>query len=356
MSHGRSNLLGLGRSELERLAEKHGLPAYRGRQLYGWLYLKAVTDFDRMHTLPAAWREALKRSHVVRWPELVERQCSADGTEKLLLELEDGRRVEAVAIPKPERRTYCISTQVGCAMGCRFCRTAQMGLDRNLSVGEIVGQVLVLQSLFGAEPSRKNIVLMGMGEPLANFDNVARALELLSDPEGLGFPPRRVTLSTVGLVPGIEKLARLERRPKLAVSISATTDAARAELMPIDRRYPLAALFATLRRYPLGPRERITFEYVLLAGINDSDEDAWRLVRLLHGIRAKVNLIPFNPAAELPFEPAPPERQEAFQRILRSAGVTATIRESRGRDILGACGQLAALKPKQTAQVQVAAP
>jgi 23S rRNA (adenine2503-C2)-methyltransferase len=343
------NLVGLDCAALERLVQERGAPAYRGRQLYRWIYVRGTTDFEQMHTLPADLRGQLQAHHAVRWPAVVERHSSSDGTEKFLLQLEDGLRIESVAIPRLGRRTYCISTQVGCAMGCRFCRTAQMGLERNLTAGEIAGQVLVLQSIFGAEPSRKNIVFMGMGEPLANFDQVARALELLFDPAGLAFAPRRVTLSTVGLVPGIDRLGRLPRRPKLAVSLSATTDAARAQLMPIDRRYPLAELFAALRRYPLGPRERITFEYVLLAGVNDSAADAARLVRLLAGLRSKVNLIPFNPAPDLDFEMSPRERMEVFQQVLLQAGLAATIRESRGREILGACGQLAALRTNRSA-------
>jgi 23S rRNA (adenine2503-C2)-methyltransferase len=335
-------LLGLDRAALESLVEEYGEPRYRGRQLYGWLYARGQYELGRMGTLPAALRRRLAGDYQVGWPELAQRRRAADDTEKLLLRLADRELIEAVAIPRGRRRTYCISTQVGCAMGCRFCRTATLGLVRNLSAGEIVGQVLLLQSLFGAEPTIKNIVLMGMGEPLANFDALARALELLFDPAGLAFAPRRVTLSTVGLVPGIDRLARLPRRPKLAVSLSATSDAARAQLMPVDRRYPLAELFAALRRYPLAARDRVTFEYVMLDGVNDGDLDARRLVRWLHGLRAKVNLIPFNPAPELPFQASPAARIERFAARLQAAGIPATIRRSRGQDLMAACGQLAA--------------
>jgi 23S rRNA (adenine2503-C2)-methyltransferase len=293
-----------------------------------------------MTSLPRALRGLLTgRVHIGR-PEAARVQRSQDGTRKYLFRLTDGEEIESVLIPDDGRLTACISTQVGCPLACRFCLTGLMGIRRNLVAGEIVGQILALQD--GLEPGERisNIVLMGMGEPLLNFPQVERALQILSDEYGANFSPRRITLSTAGHVPGIQKLAASDLGVNLAVSLSATTDTVRNEVMPINRRWPIAELLTACRAYPLPNRRRLTFEYVMLDGVNDSREDAKRLVGLLRGIRCKVNLIPFNTAPELPDRPSPRERVEAFQRVLYDAGLTATIRESRGWDISAACGML----------------
>jgi 23S rRNA (adenine2503-C2)-methyltransferase len=256
------------------------------------------------------------------------------------LRLGDGEEIESVLIPDEDRLTACISTQAGCPLACRFCLTGLMGMRRNLTTAEIVGEILTLQDSLASGERISNIVLMGMGEPLLNFPAVERALRILCDEHGANFSPRRVTLSTAGHVPGIQKLAASDLAVNLAVSLSATTDAVRDQLMPINRRWPIAELLKACRAYPLPNRRRLTFEYVMLDGVNDTTEDATRLVRLLRGIRCKINLIPFNATPDLPDRPSPRDRIEAFQQILCDAHLTATIRESRGRDIAAACGML----------------
>jgi 23S rRNA (adenine2503-C2)-methyltransferase len=263
-----------------------------------------------------------------------------DGTRKFLFALADGETIESVLIPDEDRLTACISTQVGCPLACRFCLTGLMGMRRNLAAAEIVGEVLNLQDALEAGERITNLVLMGMGEPLLNFAEVERALRIVCHEQGANFSPRRITLSTAGHVPGIKKLAASDLGVNLAVSLSATTDAVRDQIMPINKRWPIAALVQACRAYPLPQRRRLTFEYVMLDGVNDSREDAVRLVDLLAGIRCKINLIPFNATPDLPDRPAPRFRVEAFQKILHDRGLTATIRESRGQDILAACGML----------------
>jgi 23S rRNA (adenine2503-C2)-methyltransferase len=297
-------------------------------------------DTDAMTSLPRALRELLASRVRIDRPEAVRVQHSLDGTRKYLFRLADGEEIESVLIPDDGRLTACISTQVGCPLACRFCLTGLMGLRRNLVAGEIVGQILALQDTMDESERISNVVLMGMGEPLLNFPQVERALRILSDEHGANFSPRRITLSTAGHVPGIQKLAASDLGVNLAVSLSATTDEVRDRIMPINRRWPIAELLKACRAYPLPNRRRLTFEYVMLDGVNDSREDAKRLVGLLRGNRCKINLIPFNTGSDLPDRASPRELVEAFQRILHDAGLTATIRESRGWDISAACGML----------------
>jgi 23S rRNA (adenine2503-C2)-methyltransferase len=317
-----------------------GYAAYRAAQILTWAYRRGVATFGEMSNLPLALREDLAAHFTLPTLTPVIVAHAADDTRKLLFQLDARAAVEAVLIPDPPRLTLCISSQAGCGMGCEFCATARLGLLRNLSATEIVGQVLAARALLRADERISNIVFMGMGEPLANYAAVLEAIEMLTAEWGVAISAHRITVSTVGLVPQMERLVR-ETNVNLAVSLVATTDAQRARLMPINRRYPLEALLAMCRALPIPQRQRITFEYVMLAGINDSDEDATRLVRLVHGIRAKVNLIPFNPFPGAAFAASSPEVIQRFQEHLLVHGVHATIRQSRGRDIQAACGQLA---------------
>ena len=317
-----------------------GQPAYRATQILSWIYARRAASFAAMNNLPAALRAALSQHFT--FPTLIPSVVaeSGDGTRKLLFQLDDKAAIESVLIPDPPRLTLCISSQAGCGMACAFCATARLGLLRNLSPTEIVGQVLAAQAVLRDDERISNIVFMGMGEPLANYDAVVQAIELLTADWGFGLSARRITVSTVGLVPAMQRLVA-DTDVQLAVSLSGTTDAQRERLMPINRRYPLATLMAMCRSLPIPQRRRITFEYVMLAGVNDSLEDADRLVRLLRGIRSKVNLIPFNPFPGAGFACSPPQTVLHFQERLLAHNVHATIRQSRGRDIQAACGQLA---------------
>ncbi len=295
-------------------------------------------------------RATLAADFALTTPSIVSREKSADGTEKFLLRLADGRQIEAVFIPDTPSMTFCISTQVGCAMACAFCLTGKMGLVRNLTAGEIAGQVRVLAAALDMLDRKFNIVLMGMGEPLHNYDETMRALRILNDEHGLAISPRRVTLSTVGLLPALERLAREPLMPNLAISLHAPTDRLRAELVPLNRRYGVAEIIDACKRFPLGKRNRITFEYVLLAGVNDSTEDAGRLARLLSGVKSKVNLIPLNAAPGIPFERPSDEAVDRFAKVLADRGILVSVRKSRGRDIRAACGQLIVEGQKSPAQ------
>ena len=326
--------------ELEAALEQRGHPRFRARQIFSWIYAKGVTSFDDMTDLPRELRTGLARHVRISTPEVIHKELSADGTVKFLLGLSDGRRIESVFIPDTPSQTFCISTQVGCAMKCGFCLTGKMGLVRNLTAGEIAGQVRVLAGALGLRNSKFNIVLMGMGEPLHNFDNTMKALGILNDEHGLAVSPRRVTLSTVGVLPALERLASEPLMPNLAISLHATTEDQRDLLVPVNRKYGLRDILEAARKFPLSRRNRITFEYVLLRGVNDTPEDARRLVRLLGDIRCKVNLIPLNEAAGIPFERPSDERINAFARILAGARVRVSVRKSRGRDIRAACGPL----------------
>jgi 23S rRNA (adenine2503-C2)-methyltransferase len=336
-----AELTELTRTELEDGLETLGIERYRARQIYGWVYRRGVADFEAMTDLSLAHRQALAAHFSITTLPISRRDASADGTEKFLLTLQDGRHIESVFIPDTPNQTFCISTQVGCAMGCAFCLTATMGLVRNLTPGEIVGQVRVLADVLGLRDQRFNIVLMGMGEPLHNYDRTMAALRILTDPHGLAVPAKRITLSTVGLVPAIERLAAEPIMPNLAVSLHAPTDELRATLVPINRKYGVREIIEACRAFPLAKRDRITFEYVLLAGVNDSPEAAAQLAALLRGMQAKVNLIPLNPAAGIPFERPSDEAIDRFGRILAERDITVSVRKSRGRDIRAACGQLA---------------
>jgi 23S rRNA (adenine2503-C2)-methyltransferase len=326
-------------SEMEQLMADWGQPAFRGRQLLKWLY-KGVTDFTEMTDIARSFREELARKAVISQLRVDQEQETADGVRKFLFALPDGNLVESVLIPEEGHATLCLSTQVGCAQGCRFCLTAGRGLVRQLTAGEIVGQVMAVRRAVSTGPPLTNLVFMGMGEPLANFDQLVKALTIISAPWGLNFSSRRLTVSTVGLAPLIPRLG-LEARANLTVSLNAPDDETRSRLMPVNRRYPLAELLEACRRFPLPQHRRITFAYVLLKDLNDAPAQARQLARLLKGFRAKINLIPFNSHAKLPFAPPPMERILEFQEILRAANYTVFIRESRGREIGGACGQLA---------------
>ena len=346
----RCNIKTYSLDELRDQLSARGFKPYRASQVLSWIYRHQATSFDAMTNIAKEDRERL--ASLFSLPALradrVER--SVDGTRKLLFRLDDGHTVESVLIPDEERQTLCISSQVGCQQACRFCLTGTGGFVRDLAGWEIADQVLQTARILRGEdgPPITNIVLMGMGEPLANLDEVLRALRIVTGEPGLGLSPRRVTLSTDGLAPGIDRLARSGIKVNLAVSLNATTDAVRDRIMPVNRRYPLRELLAACRRYPLDPRRRIPFEYVLLKGVNDSEEDARRLVKLLAGIRCKVNLIPFNPFPGSEFERPDDAAVGRFQAVLQDRHLTAPVRESRGRDISAACGQLREREAAQT--------
>lgn len=341
-----TTLLGKTEQELIEFATGLGEPAFRGRQLYQWMYARRALDFAQMTELPKALREKLAETASVTNTKIERVFYSTDGTRRYLLRLADGREAEAVFMPEERRDTICISCQVGCAVGCKFCMTAQLGIKRNMPAGEIISQVtIVLNEVYGEgneTPHGTNLVFMGMGESFLNYSEVMTSIRVMADDKGLGISPKRITVSTSGIVPRIYDFANESIRPHLAISLSSTTEEQRNDLMPINRKYTLADLMEACREYPLEERERLTFEYVMLSEVNDSDEDARRLVRLLNGIRAKVNLIPHNPAPELPYNASPMERILAFQKFLVDKDVPAFIRRPRGQDISAACGQLAA--------------
>jgi len=318
-------------------------PAYRATQVYEAIYRGHAADLAGITALPATLRESLAARLALGLPEIARRFESADGTRRYLLRLADGRMVETVLMPEGERDTICISSQAGCPLDCKFCMTAQLGLERSLTAGEIAGQVLTLahdNSLDRVhDPRRLNIVMMGQGEPLLNLDNVLKATRLLLDPAGFALSPRRITVSTVGIVPKIAELARAPVRPKLAISLNASTEESRAELMPVTRKYHLKDLIEACRAYPLRPWEKLTFEYVLLKGVNDTDADARRVAKLLANINAKLNLIALNPGPGIPFETPTPDRVASFHTLVRRS-LPCFIRKPRGLDIFAACGQL----------------
>ena len=340
--------------ELEARLTALGTEPYHARQLYRWFHRRLVTEFHDMTDLSRRLREQLASELRTQTPRVADRQVSSDGTAKLRLELADGESVESVFIPDSPGRTLCISTQVGCAIACGFCLTGKMGLTRHLTAGEIVGQVRVLVRDLDLASHPFNIVLMGMGEPLHNYDHTMKALRMLANPHGLAVSPRRVTLSTVGIVPALDRLARESLMPNLAVSLHGTTDAQRDRLVPLNRKYPLADVLAACQRFPLERRRRITFEYVLLARVNDTPDDARRLARLLTPIRSKVNLIPLNEAPGIPFERPDDGRIDQFARTLADHHVAVSVRKSRGRDIRAACGQLIVEGPQRSPAQQLA--
>jgi 23S rRNA (adenine2503-C2)-methyltransferase len=385
-------LLGKSREELQAYCKSLGEPEYRGGQIYHALYAERRFDVAAMTNLPAALREKLGRKASVTLPEVRKRYLSKDGSVRYLFGIGEEKNfttedtestekkrerktvqkpaaVEAVFMPSEGRQTICISTQAGCAVDCQFCLTAQLGLIRNLTAGEIVGQVLVPLKEMGEAPEknkgemagdevdepeenglagRTNVVLMGQGEPLLNFENVMAALRILLDKEGIGLSPKHVTLSTSGIVPGMERLAKEAVRPKLAISLNASNDEQRNAVMPINKKYPLKVLMEACRAYPLRSWEHLTFEYVMLGGVNDAADDARRVVKLLAPLKSvKVNLIPWNPG-ELPYKESSKEKIDVFQRILTDRGVPTFVRYSRGRDVMAACGQLALIEVKNS--------
>ncbi|MEW6439372.1 MAG: 23S rRNA (adenine(2503)-C(2))-methyltransferase RlmN [bacterium] len=324
-----------------------GEPRFRAGQVFAWIHKKGILRPDRMGNLPGSLRERLADEPFSLAVSLERVLTSRDRTRKFLFRLEDGLAIEAVLIPEAGRLTLCLSTQVGCRMRCAFCRTGGLGFERNLRAGEILGQHYAIRSLLKdveGGPAVTHIVFMGMGEPLDNLEETRRALRILSHPLGCGMSLRRMTVSTVGIPAGLETLF-LETPVSITVSLNAADDETRSRIMPVNRRYPLGDVLETLRRLPLPPRRRFTIAYVLLRGVNDSPEDARRLVRLLHGIRCKVNLIPFNPFPGTELQGPEESGMLAFQALLRSKGVSAHVRQSRGSDILGACGQLAGDRP-----------
>jgi 23S rRNA (adenine2503-C2)-methyltransferase len=334
------NIADLDLPELEETARGLGARPFHARQIYRWIHKRGINDFEAMTDLPKALRADLALRYRIGLPRVVQRSDSSDGTVKFLLELDDRRRIESVFIPDTPSMTFCVSTQVGCAMRCAFCLTGKMGLERNLTAGEIVGQVRLLVDALAMRDTRFNIVLMGMGEPLHNYDNTMKALKMLAAEEGMAVSPRRVTLSTVGVLPAMAKLATEPLMPNLAISLHGTTDEQRDRLVPLNRKYGLADVLEAARRFPLKRRNRITFEYVMLKDVNDSPEDARRLAKLMAGLRAKINLIPLNEAAGIPFARPDDFRVNEFARILADHHLTVSVRKSRGRDIRAACGQL----------------
>jgi len=324
-----------------------GQPRYRGEQIWRWIHGSGVRNVDDMSNLPKVLRAELQARVRLNTLDVDVVQTSRDGTRKLRLMTRDGHAIESVLIPDGDKLTQCISSQVGCALDCQFCATAKLGLGRHLDAGEIADQVYRARALLAeVEPGRRitNIVYMGMGEPLHNYDNVVRSLRILTHELGANLSQRRITVSTVGLVPGIRKLGQESIRPNLAVSLNASNDAIRDQIMPVNRKYDIAALLDAIRRYPLEARRRVTFEYVLLAGVNDSPQDAIRLGKLLRGIRCKLNIIPWNPHPEAPYQRPSDQAIAAFQEQARKSGLPTYLRTPRGDDIDAACGQLAARK------------
>jgi 23S rRNA (adenine2503-C2)-methyltransferase len=340
----------MGKDALAALVAERGEPAFRARQVYGWLYRRRVRAIDAMANVPGALRASLAEEFDLRWPEIQERVLSFDGTRKYLFRLEGGAAVEAVYIPEDDRRTICISTQAGCPLRCAFCLTGIAGYKRNLKAWEILGQVAAVMEEHpvaethphrrGEDPFPWNVVMMGMGEPLLNYDATLESLRVLMDEDGFGVPPRKLTLSTVGVLPALEKLAQEPLRPNLAISLHAPDPGLRRALMPIEAKYPFDDVVAAALRYPVPRGGRVTFEYVLLGGVNDTPAHARSLARRLAGRHVKVNLIPLNPAPEIPFKAPTPDAVDAFGAALAAAGVTVSVRRPRGRDILAACGQL----------------
>ncbi len=333
-------LKNLSPAELEKFVVSLGEKPFRAGQLLRWLYKRGAREYREMTDLAKTFREKLEQSARMTFLNPAEIQASPDGTKKFRFLLGDGERIESVLLPERGHLTLCLSTQAGCRWGCRFCLTGKGGFRRNLEQFEILDQVLAVRAALEDPDKLTNIVFMGMGEPLENFTNVVRAIEIIGSPAGLQFSHRRITVSTSGIIPQVEELFSRRNFAKLAVSLNASGDAQRSRLMPVNRKYPLPELLAACRRLPLARREKITFEYVLLRGVNDTEEDARRVVRLLKGIRAKINLIPFNEHPGCVFKRPAEADIQGFRRILMDQGFTAVVRQSKGGDIHAACGQL----------------
>lgn len=348
------NIIGLSREDLERDFTDAGIPKFRVKQIWHWIYHHGVRSFDDMPNVPKDLRSKLQDLYAIQRPEITKAMTSTDGTQKWLLKFADGEEAECVHIPESVRGTLCISSQVGCTLTCKFCHTGTQKLVRNLGSAEIVGQMMLARDAFNEWPTPfsnrlvSNIVMMGMGEPLYNFDNVAKALKILMDPEGIALSRRKITLSTSGVVPMMDRCGE-EIGVNLAVSLHAVRDDLRNTLVPLNKKYPIKDLIDACRRYPgVNNANRITFEYVMLKGINDTNADAKELVQLIRGIPAKINLIPFNPWPGSDFECSTPDRIEAFSQIVQRAGYSSPVRTPRGRDILAACGQLKSESVRQS--------
>jgi len=337
-------------SELaDLLTSEYGATTFRATQLFEWVYRKGVTDLEQMTNISRELRSQLAASFVFPKARIADRQISVDGTRKYLFEVEGGDLVESVMIKQPNRMTLCVSSQVGCAMGCKFCRTGTMGLKRSLSTSEILRQVNgVIEDAKNFGDGFQNIVFMGMGEPLHNFDGVTRAVRNLTDRRGYGMSPRKVTVSTVGLVPAIRKLAASDVAVSLAVSLNGTTDEVRSKIMPINERFPIAELLDAVKQFPVGPRKKVTIEYVMLGDITDTQDDMQRLAKMMRGLPVKINLIPYNDNAGLGFKSPSRDWVFTWQRYLNSQGLKAFIRWSKGADIAAACGQLATESKKSS--------
>ncbi|MBI5048177.1 MAG: 23S rRNA (adenine(2503)-C(2))-methyltransferase RlmN [Deltaproteobacteria bacterium] len=333
------NIKDLSLEDIERWLASMGEKPYRALQIFVWLFNRSANSFDNMTDLSQALRQRLKENFYISQPKILTKEESKDGTEKLLLELEDENCIECVLIPEEDRLTLCISSQVGCPLDCGFCMTSKGGFVKNLKLSEMVDQIFAAQSLLSDEQKITNLVLMGMGEPLLNYDEVLKFINIATYQKGLAFAPRRITVSTSGIIPMIEKLGR-EAKVNLAVSLNATTDEIRNQLMPINKKYPLKALLNACRKYPAARNRHITFEYILMQGVNDSIEDAKRLVTLLKDIKCKINLIPFNPFPDTDFKRPSDKAISTFHKILLDNNYVAIIRTSKGQDISAACGQL----------------
>ncbi|MEO2068129.1 MAG: 23S rRNA (adenine(2503)-C(2))-methyltransferase RlmN [Desulfurobacteriaceae bacterium] len=326
--------------ELQDFVVDLGLERYRAKQIAQWLYKKRVKSFEDMTNISKGARKLLSEKAKIDVLKLVKVEESADGTKKYLFELEDGNRIESVFIPEKDWNTLCVSTQVGCPVGCSFCLTAKDGFTRNLLPSEIVDQYIHVQRDVGENKRISNVVFMGMGEPFLNFDNVKKAVEIMTHKNMLDLSTRKITISTVGIVPGIDRMAKELNKVKLAVSLHATTDDVREKLVPLNKKYPISEIMKALKRYPADNVRRIMIEYVMLKGVNDTVEDAKRLVKLIKGLPVKVNLISFNPYPGSPYEPSSRKQIEKFQKVLWDYNIAAFIRDSRGQDISAACGML----------------
>lgn len=352
----KTEIIGLSREELAQKLSEHGFEPFRAKQIWHWIYVKGATDFTQMSSIAKKQQAALNEIFSISRPRISRALTSVDGTRKWLLEMGDGNKIETVFIPEEDRGALCVSSQVGCTLTCSFCHTGTMPLVRNLTAADILGQVMIARD--GLEEWNKprekclftNIVMMGMGEPLFNYDNVAKALKIVMDGEGIAISKRRITLSTSGVVPMIEKCGE-DLGVNLAISLHAVRDELRDILVPINKKYPIKELLDACRNYPAANNaRRITFEYVMLKGVNDSDADAKELVRLLKGIHAKVNLIPFNPWPNAPYECSSKNRIRSFADIVNAAGFSSPVRATRGQDIFAACGQLKSDSERQKGQ------
>ena len=336
------DLKNLSPHEVEDFIASFGKEGYRSLQILRWLYQRGVHSTDEMTDLSKRFRQELSAASFISTLRPLHVEEAKDGTKKFLFQLEDGHRIESVLIPDKKRLTLCVSTQVGCSLGCRFCLTGKMRLKRNLTSSEILNQILAVKETLTDKTSITNIVLMGMGEPLANYQNTLKAIELMTNPDAFKFSSRRVTLSTVGLLPELEQLSKEKISFRLAISLNAADEETRSYLMPINRRHPLKKLLEVCRNFPLRPRTRITFEYVMVEDVNDSPLDAKRLIQILKGIPSKINLIPLNEAPGIPLRRPSDEKVRQFQQILMEGGLTAIVRASKGGEISAACGQLQA--------------